>query len=120
MQKLLLYYPDNRQFAVEPIQRIFQSENGFQSVRFNEPGGAIIEADYIEGQDSTIVGLSGNRETISLSGTSDAPLRAALILQRHLRGPLRIIDLDYSFDLALGDFTGIEELRTAIRNAQEG
>ena len=39
MQSLLLFNTDNRPFAVELIQRIFQSENGFRDVRFDEPGG---------------------------------------------------------------------------------
>src|SRR6266478_6657598 len=103
MQKLLLFNADNRPFAVSLIEQIFRSESGFQEVRFNEPGGAAIEADYLDGPDYTIVRLSGNRETISLSGTTDAALRAALILQRHLSASLRIIDLDYSFDLLLQD-----------------
>lgn len=118
MQWFLLYTQDSRPFAVDAIQQIFQSENRFYDVRFNEPGGAAIEADYVEENDSTIVRLSGNLETMSLSGTSDAALRVALILQRRLQAPLRIIDLDYSFDLALEDFRTVEELRTAIDDAQ--
>ena len=120
MQMLLLYYPDNRLFAAESIQRIFESESGFRHVRFNEPGGALIEAIYVGDQDSTIVRLSGNRKTVSLSGQTDATLRAALIVQSHLQGPIRIIDLDYAFDLVLSDFKDIEELRSAIDNAQTG
>ena len=120
MQNLLVFYPDDRSFAVEAIERIFQSESGFRDVRFNEPGGALIEAIYVEDQDSTIVRLSGNRKTVSLSGQTDAALHAALILQKHLQGPIRIIDWDYAFDLVLSDFKDIEELRTAIDDAQAG
>jgi hypothetical protein len=118
MQSLLLFNSDERPFAVDAIHSIFQSESGFQDVRFNEPGGAVVEAVYVELQDWTIVRLSGNRETISLSGTTDAALRAALILQRHLLTPLRIIDSDYAFDLVLSDFSSIDALRRAIDQTQ--
>ena len=120
MQSLLLFRSDDEPFAVEAIQRIFESVSGFVEVRYNTPVGTPIEADYVEDQDFTIVRLSGRRNTISLSGTTDATLRAALILQEHLHTPLRIIDSDYSFDLVLSDFKDIEELRTAIDNAQAG
>jgi hypothetical protein len=114
MHNILLLNSDNRPFDVAAIERIFQSESGFRDVRFNEPGGAVIEADYIEPEDSTIVGLSGSRKSISLSGTSDATLRAALILQRRLGTPLRMFDTEYSFDLILSGFSSIEELQAAI------
>ncbi len=120
MQMLLLYYSDDRLFAAETIQRIFESGSGFRDVRFNEPGGAVIEAIYFEDQGSTIVRLSGNRKSVSLSGQTDAALHAALIMQNHLQGPIRIIDLDYALDLVLSNFKDIEELRTAIDNAQAG
>lgn len=118
MHNLLLFNSDERPFEVEVIERIFHAEGGFRDVRYNEPGGAAIEADYIEPEDRTIVRLSGSRSRISLSGTSDAALRAALILQRHMDQPLRIIDTDYSFDLILRDFRNLEELQTAIDKAQ--
>jgi len=120
MQSLLVFNSDDRPFAVEPVAHILQSENGFRDMRFNEPGGAAIEAVYDQIDDYTIVRLTGDRETISLSGTTDAALRAVLILQRRLPGPLRIIDTDYSFDLALGGFASIEELRAAINSAHAG
>ena len=118
MHNILLFNSDNQPFDAKALERIFQSERGFRDVRLNEPGGAAIEADYIEPEDSTIVGLSGSRKSISLSGTSDAALRAALILQNKLGTPLRMVDTDYSFDLILRDIPDIETLRTAIQDAQ--
>lgn len=118
MQSILLFSPDDRRFELEAIQRVFQSEPGFRDVRFNEPGGAVIEADYVEPDGRTIVRLSGDYETISLSGISDATLRAVLILQRNLETPLRMVDTNYSFDLILQDFPNVETLWNAIQSAQ--
>jgi hypothetical protein len=118
MQSLLLLNIEYQEFDVQAIHHIFQSVNEFRDIRFNEPGGNAVEADYLEGDDSTIVGLSGGRRNIALSGTTDAALRAAIILQQHLDVPLRIIDLDYSFDLLLRDYPTVEELRAAMDKAQ--
>ena len=74
MHNTLLFNADERPFEFASIRRIFQSEPGFRDVRFNEPGGRGLEAHYVEHKDRTIVGLSGDRNRISLSGTSDAAL----------------------------------------------
>ena len=118
MQSLLLFSADKRLFAVESLQGIFKSVTGFGEIRYTTPVGTPIEADYVEGDDFTMVELSPERDTISISGTTDAALKAALIVQRHLDVPVRIIDLDYSFDLSLEEFTNIEELRAAIDEEQ--
>jgi hypothetical protein len=117
MQSVLLLNPDDRPFEPATIQHVFESEPGFQDIRFNEPGGAVIEADYFQSEDSTIIGLSRSLKSIWLSGTTDAALHAALVLQRSLGTPLRLVDSDYSFDLLLEGFSNVEELRAAIAKA---
>jgi hypothetical protein len=118
MHNILLFDPDDRPFDVTVIERVFRSERGFYDVRLNEPGGAYIEAEFTLGDYKTIARLGDKRNTISLSGTSDAALQAALILQKKLGTPLRMVDTDYSFDLILRDIPDIETLRIAIQNAQ--
>ncbi len=120
VQNLLILNADEQPFDLETIQQIFESEGGFGSVRFDEAGGALIEATYTDDQDSTFVRLSDSRKGITLTGMTDAALRAALILDQHLPSTLRIVDWDYSFDLILSDFKGVEELRSAIEMAQGG
>ena len=118
MHNLLLLTSDEMPFEVAAVRQAFDSDGGFRDIRFDEPGGAAIEAEYVEPDDWTIVSLSKSLSRISLSGTSDAALRAALILQRHLATPLRIIDTDYTFDLVLRDYSSFQELRAAIDAAQ--
>ena len=119
MRNILLLRLDEMPFDAVVIRHTLSTETGFRDVRFHDPGGAAIEADYSEPEDWTIVSLSKGLSRISLSGTSDAALRAALILQRHLKVPLRIIDTDYSFDLVLSDFQTVEQLRAAMDKAEE-
>ena len=118
MQSLLLFSDDMRLFTVESLQDVFRSVKGFGDVRYNTPVGIPIEAKYSEGEEFTIVDLRPKRNAISISGMTDAALNAALIVQRHLGIPLRIIDLDYSFDLPLQDFATVEQLRAAIDEEQ--
>ncbi len=118
MTNILLLRIDERPFDVAAVAHIFSTQSGFRDVRFEEPGGAAVEADYTEPEDWTIVSLSENPSRISLSGTSDAALRAALILQTHLKVPLRIFDTNYSFDLMLQNYATVDELRAAIESAQ--
>jgi hypothetical protein len=118
MHNILLFNADDQPFDLATIRHIFQTQSGFREVRFNLPSGRVVEADFVEADDWTTLGLSGDRETISLRGTSDAALRAALILQGNLDTSLRIIDTDHSFDLILRDYPNVEGLRSAIADSQ--
>jgi hypothetical protein len=118
MTSILLIRIDEMPFDVAAVARILSTNSGFRDVRLDEPGGAAVEARYTEPEDWTIVRLSENPSRISLSGTSDAALGAALILQTHLKTPLRIFDTNYSFDLTLQNYSTVDELRAAIESAQ--
>ena len=100
------------------VERAFRSRPEFTDVRFEEPGGALIECQYLEPDDWTIIRLSGDAATISTSNTGNAALRAALLIQRSLGIPLRMVNDDYSFDLTFSDISTTEELEAAIDNAR--
>jgi hypothetical protein len=118
MTNILLIRIDEMPFDVSAVAHIFSTQGGFRDVRFDKLVGAAVEADYTDLENRTIIGLSEDLEAISLSGTSDAALRAALILQVHLKVPLRIFDTNYSFDLMLQNYSTVDELRAAIESAQ--
>ena len=69
---------DELPFDVAAVQDIFYSDRGFRDIRFDEPGGDMIEAHDVQDEDWTIIGLSKDLSRISLSGTSDAALRACI------------------------------------------
>ena len=118
MHSILLLSPDDRPFDASAIEQVFRAESGFCDVRLNEPGGAAVESDYDYRGFHTIARLSRDLQRISLSGTSDATLHAALFLQRSLGTPLRMFDTEYSFDLVLEGLPDVEALRCAIENAR--
>lgn len=117
MTNLLLIRTDETPFDVAAVAHILSTQSGFHDVRFDDSIGAVIEARYTEADSQSIVSLKEDHETISLSGTSDAALRAALILQTGLKIPLRMFDTNYSFDLVFEGLSTVDELRNAIAQA---
>lgn len=122
MQSIILWREDELDFEPEKIEQICRTDAGFGQVRFDEPGGALIEAIYSsEPRDySVFVRLSGDRQIISISSVSDTSLQVALLLQQHLQSPLRIMNDSYTFDLKLSDHTSVDELNAAIDAAEQG
>ncbi len=73
MHNILLFSIDDEPLDAAVVLHIFQTQQVFNDVRFNLPSGRAIEADYVETDDRTTVGLSGDRETISFAGTFRTP-----------------------------------------------
>ena len=118
MQKLLLFNPDFRPFEPAVVERALRSRAEFTHLRLDEPCGALIECEYIEPNDRTIVRLSADASTISMYHTWGAALRAALLIQKSLDIPLRMVNDDYTFDLTFADIATVEELEAAMNNAR--
>lgn len=114
MSNLILFDPTDQPISAGAVLAVFQSVVGFSDIRRNTPSGTQVEAEFHDGDDYTTARLSEKGDQISLSDTSDAAFQAALILQSHLKTPLRIIDTEYTFDLILSDYTALEELNAAI------
>jgi hypothetical protein len=87
---------------------------GTHGLRDSDLIGSVLECKYDYSNDSTIVRLSDDLETISISGLGDASLNIALEIQRRMGLPLRAVDWDYSFDVDLSAFGSVHEFRVAI------
>jgi hypothetical protein len=120
MQFLLLVNPDFRPFDPQKIEHALRSCAAFTDFRFDEPGGALVECEYREPDDWTIIRLDGDANAISVDHTWGAALRAVLLIQKSVGAPLRIFDDDNSFDLTFSDISTIEELEAAMENARTG
>ncbi len=117
MQKLLMFNPDFSPFDPKAVEQAFRS-CAFTDLRFDEPGGALIECNYTEPDDWTTIRLSGNAARISMYHTWGAALRAALLIQKSLGRPLRIMNDCCTFDLTFSDISTVEELEAAMENAR--
>lgn len=117
MQKLLIFKPDLTPFDPQAVERVFRTCGKFTAIRLNTPVGTIVECEYHDADDWTIIRLSGNAETISMNYTTGASLQAALVIQKSLGVPLRMVDDDYNFDLTFSNIDSVEELEAAIDNS---
>ncbi|NES72699.1 MAG: hypothetical protein F6K24_49635 [Okeania sp. SIO2D1] len=64
-------------------------------------------------------GLSGARETISISGLRDASLKIALSIQKCYPQPIIAVDSDYSFELVLDKINSLEKLCKKILESSD-
>jgi hypothetical protein len=118
MHFLIVFRIDERSFSFEEIREFVDFTPEFSNLRFSEPGGAALEAVFTSDPDRTIVRLSGDLETVTISGESPAALEVAIALQKAVRSPLRLIDCDYTFDLRLQEYTSVDDLAAAIALAR--
>jgi hypothetical protein len=118
MTSLLLLCPDDLHIDADTMLALFEDDTRFADIRRNTPTGTLVEADFRIGDDYTTARLSQNGRRISLSGTTDAALAAALVIQSHSKIALRIIDTDYTYDLNLSDYATLEELNADIDQAR--
>ncbi len=116
MSKLLIYIGENEKFDVEVAITAISSMHGVSNPRRGNFIGAIFECEFAVNGRKTIVRMSPELETITAEGLGDESLAFALELQRRLSIPLRAIDMDYSFNVALRDFSSVSDLRKAISN----
>lgn len=118
MDNLLLFKADDTSISAELLEQILSSVRGFTEIRRHTPAGTLVEAHYSSGDDFTTVRLNSTGKAISISSTSPAALEAAIVVQRGMPFPLRIINMSYSFDLSLQDYENVRDLEAAIDAAQ--
>lgn len=116
MSKLLIYIGENIKFDLDQTKRAISEMRGVRDARAGKFIGAVFECEYEHQGATTIVRISEDAETVTAEGLGDEALDFALNLQSRLPAPLRVIDMDYNFDLLLTDFESSEQLRTAMQN----
>jgi hypothetical protein len=117
MQSLLILNPDDSLFDVATVERAFRACPQFTDIRLDDPVGSLIECEYNEPDDWTMIRLSKDRDVISVDYTAGAALRAVLLIQKALGRPLRVFDEGYTFDLTFSDIATVEELEAAMEDA---
>lgn len=112
MNSLLLYIgfdqPFNKDLAISAIKDI-----GVYNEQDKEPLTSF-SCSFDYGDDSTIIRLAETLDTISLSGSGKASIKAVLLIQKYYKTALRLTNLDYTFDIELSDILSIEQLNDII------
>jgi hypothetical protein len=117
MQLLLLFIGENQKFEQNQLKSILQKNSEVKNLKTGNFVGSILECDFSYESDFTIVRLSDDLETITISGTGDASLKIALEIQKSYPKPIRVIDSDYNFDLQLQEISSVSEFRQKILEA---
>ena len=114
MQLLILFIGENEKFDKNKLVDIAKEIPGVENIREGEFVGSILEFEFSEKEDFTTVRLSGDRETISISGLGNASLKIALSIQKRYPKPIIAVDSDYSFELVLNKINSLNQLRQKI------
>jgi hypothetical protein len=113
MPFLLIYRADQQPFDLDDVLLVMQSI-GVSDIDLDRMSGALISGHYSIVEDSVIVELKTDRQTVAISDYGPAALKFAINLQSSFSVPLLMIDENYSFELALNDYDNQGDLKTAI------
>ena len=117
MNHLILVRDDYSSFEPSDVQQIFETIPGSQMLAETADIGSGIGCKFNWNGDKTIARLAGDSKAITIHGTGKASQQMALEIQRRYPQPLRVTDLDYGFDLFVGEIGSVEEFTKKIRDA---
>ena len=72
------------------------------------------EADYFYENDQTMIRLDKKQRLIEITGLGKASIRAVCEIQKRFAHPLRLFDMDYTFDINLDKAIDFEELKNKM------
>jgi hypothetical protein len=113
MSKLLVYIGEGQKFDVEDTVSAISAIPGAANPRRGKFIGAVFECEYEDMGISTIVRISSDAETVTVEGLGDEAIKFMLELQSRLRIELHVIDMEYSFDFSVREFSAVEEFKRA-------
>lgn len=117
MKTLLLFIGEAEKFNLNEVAEIFPKIPNIQNLKQGDFVGSILECEFSDNNDYTIIRLSDDLETISIDGDGDASLKIALEIQKHYPQNLRLIDSNYSFDIELDKINSVSQLRQKMRES---
>ncbi|AFY80555.1 hypothetical protein [Oscillatoria acuminata] len=117
MKMLLLFIGEDEKFNLSQVADSLTKIPNIQNFKQGDFVGSILECEFSEKTDFTIIRLSDDLETISIDGDGEASLKIALEIQKHYPQNLRLIDSNYSFDIELAEIKSVGQLRHQMRES---
>ena len=111
MRVLLVFLGEGLIFNIDKIIEILTNLSGVTEIRRNPGPETIVEVDYYDEIGTSIIRLNGEADTISFTWHSDSAVAAALAIQKQYGEPMRMIDMDYSFDIVLSESSTIDSIK---------
>jgi len=117
MDFLILYIAEGEMFDTELIRELFYGVLEITEIEESLDDGSYIKGRYSKKDNSTIVELKDDLESIALSGIGISAIELAYNMQKYYKERLRVIDSDYNFDLVIKDFDSFKEFQDAIEES---
>lgn len=114
MSKLLLFIGENEQFDKDAVVKQISSMAGIKNAKKGNFIGSVFEAEYCKGNDSYIIRLSDDLETITVDGIDDNSLNFILLLKDGLNDSLQVVDMDYSFHIDLSNVATLSQFKEGM------
>jgi hypothetical protein len=114
MSKLLIYIGEKQTFGLDNTVQAIVSIDGVSKAKRGQFIGAVFECEFTFNGSTTIVRISEGLETVTVEGLGRDATEFAVRFQQNLGTPLRVIDMEYSFDLPLSTFASGEDLSRSI------
>jgi hypothetical protein len=114
MSFLLLYIGEGRPFDEQRIRSFWVGCPNISELRENAMVGAALDANFKFGNDSIIVELKKDRETIALSDIGEASIQMSFMLQSIYPEPLHVVDENHAVDFVIRDNGTSKQLAEAI------
>jgi hypothetical protein len=115
MSKLLSYIGEDKKFDLEEAIGVIRTIDGVTNVKLGDFIGAVFECQYAH--DKVIVRISKDCETVTTDGPTKESADFIFQLNKKLSVGIRTIDMNYSFDLDVSEFSSSDDLRGAIEAA---
>lgn len=119
MNALYLIRQDNGKITSSEFLTILGDLPGAENIRKENVFRASAEADYFYEDDRTIIRLDEDQHLIAITGVGKASVHAAYDIQRRYNQPLRLFDMDYTFDIELAGVTSVQEVVTRMKMREQ-
>jgi hypothetical protein len=118
MSNLLIYISETDRFDAKLLDNFLKTCQRIHGIRESPDEFALFTAHFDFADDTAMIEIKANLETVVISRTGVAGLQLCYLLQAFYPRPLHVIDEGYSFDLVMRDFRSAAELREAILAAE--
>lgn len=116
MEKFLLYIGEGRTFDLRLAQYAIEAIEGVSGSQSGNFIGATFECTYYPPNGSSvIVRISETGETVTIDGVEGDAFKFAIEMQKRYPESLRLIDMNYTFDIDVSNYVSDLDLIEAVK-----
>lgn len=113
----MLYLGEGKTFDRERVKTTLLTEQNFGEFEELPESGVCFRGRFFCGNESTMVELKADLESIVLSVAAEIGIQCAFQIQKQYPEKIYMVDSDYNFDLPISQFDNVEDFRDAVLEA---